>query len=356
MKVFVIIPSMHRGGAERVASILTNEWSKEHEVTLVVFDSSKQAYSFGGSLIDLDLSAGSYLLQKCIRVIQRIKRLSRLFRMEKPDRIISFMESANFPTIFAALIANQLSKVWVSVHNDPARFSKIYRLLIPFLYHLPDKVVTVSSGIAHALALRKVSKSKLLIIPNPPPIQVPEINTFLSRPIDAPARYILGVGRLHWQKGFDRLINAFSMITDEPDLYLVILGEGKERTALERQAMMLGVTDRVLMPGAVKDVWSWYRYAQCFALSSRHEGWPNVIMEALSQACPVVAFNCQYGPNEIIENGYNGYLLPEGNISDLADYIKNKKLLNGIRNKMLVDKGTIFSEKNISDIIQKWMS
>jgi len=318
VKLLVVIPSLHRGGAERVVSLLTQEWCKSHEVLLSVFDASRPAYSYGGKLVDLSISAQAGVVRKMANALRRIFRLSGAMRRERPDRIISFMESANFPAIFAALLTGHLGKLSVSVRNDPSRFAYPYRLLLPLLYRLPRRVVAVSQGVALALGDMGVPKNRLITIPNPAPrsINIDQLN----RPSTAPGRYILGVGRLHQQKGFDRLLYAFSSIAN-PDLHLVILGEGGERASLEALAKSLGIGPRVLMPGVVADPMPWYQHAACFVLSSRHEGWPNVIFEAMSNGCPVVSFDCQYGPSEIIHHGVNGLLVDDGNVDVLKESI-----------------------------------
>lgn len=320
MKLLVVIPSLRRGGAERVISLLSREWAKEHQVTIVVFDASQLDFQWGGKIVDLALSGQTGFWGKWRQAMRRVLHLARCFRSNNPNRIITFMESANFPSILAALMTGKLSCLWVSVRNDPARFPGAYRFLLPSLYRLPARVVAVSKGVAHALALMGIPEQKLIAIPNPAPVSAPLLSTLLMKPTGVPERYILGVGRLHWQKGFDRLIEAISLLKD-PDLHLVILGEGNERRALEEQAKSSGVADRVHLPGAIEDIWPWYRHALCFVLSSRHEGWPNVVMEALSQGCPVVAFDCEYGPSEIIKDHVNGFLVQADNVQALVDTI-----------------------------------
>jgi len=321
MKLLVVIPSLHRGGAERVVSMLTQEWCKTHEVLLAVFDASQPAYAHGGKLIDLSAPAQAGVVRKTANAFSRILRLSRLIRREHPDRIISFMESANFPATFAALLTGDLGRLSVSVRNDPSRFTYAYRLLLPLLYRLPRRVVAVSQGVALALGDMGVPKNRLTTIPNPSPQRINSSDQ-ANRPNTAPERYILGVGRLHQQKGFDRLLHAFSSIAD-PDLHLVILGEGGERASLEALAKSLGIGPRVLMPGAIADPMPWYQHAACFVLSSRHEGWPNVLFEAMCNGCPVVSFDCQYGPSEIIHHEVNGLLINEGDVARLANAVNS---------------------------------
>ena len=354
MKLLVVISSLHLGGAERVVSLLTQEWTKKHEVKIVLYDISHPAYSYGGELIDLNLPAKTGWLDKSVQAIRRVMQLARLFIDNKPDKIISFMESANFPCILAAVLTKKRSRLVVSVHNDPAHFPVFYRKLLPLLYRLPSKVVAVSSGVANALLAMGVPQKKLGIIPNPTSSHAPTITTPLAQPNEMPHRYILGVGRLHQQKGFDRLIDAFSRIKDR-SFHLVLLGEGEERNRLTDQAERLGVSDRVYMPGAVKDVWPWYRHALCFVLSSRHEGWGNVLMEAMSQGCPVIAFDCKYGPSEIIEDGVSGRLVNDGNVEALRESLV-LLITDSLQRKGFAVQGIKrAAEFNVSKLAEKWL-
>lgn len=355
MKLLVVVPSLHCGGAERVASLLSQEWAKEHEVRLVIFDSTNLSYTYGGDLVDLQLPASNSLLAKPVRFLRRIITLSNLFKAVDPHRIISFMESANFPCIIASVLTGTHKRLLVSVHNDPRRFPFVFKLLIPVLYRLPFRTVAVSQGVKNALVHMGVPVNRLRSIPNPVPKDAPKLSVPLLKPKDVPERYVLAVGRLHHQKGFDQLIDAFASIADR-DLHLVILGEGKERSNLLEQASSLGISSRVLMPGIQSDVWSWYRYAICFVLSSRYEGWGNVVLEAMSQSCPVIAFDCDYGPREIITHRLDGLLIPPGHLALLASSI-SELICNPALSKYLSANATVRVCKYYpSSLSRQWLA
>lgn len=353
MKVLVIIPSLHRGGAERVVSLLSQEWAKQHHVKLAVFDATTPAYAYGGELIDLGLAARAGLYGKLENAITRIRKLYRLIHDEQPDRIISFMESANFPAILASLLAGKRRQLSVSVRNDPTRFNRGYRIMIPYAYRLPDQVIAVSAGVGQALAKMGVPAQKIRAIPNPAIIPATG-NLQPENAIEALKPFILGVGRLHRQKGFDRLLEAFAAI-GHPRLKLVILGEGQERAALEKQARDLGIDSQLLMPGAVADPSAWYRAAECFVLSSRHEGWPNVLMEAMANGCPVVSFDCNYGPSEIIVRDKSGLIVEQETSHELKNAI-NLILKNEDLKLRLAQEGKKrVATFDISEMSQKWL-
>lgn len=323
MKILVVIPSLHRGGAERVVALLCRAWAREHRVVLALFDASRPAFATDARVIDLASASRPTLAGKLLNPGLRVWRLARLIRRERPDRIISFMESANFPAILAASLTGRLALLTLSVRTNPDALAWFYRRLIPALYPLAGEVVTPSDAIARRLAAMGVPTQRQRVIPNPL-----DIDGIRARQNVTPAapplpgcRYILGVGRLVPDKGFDRLIDAYARIV-RPGLDLLILGDGPERPALEQQIRRLGLERQVSLPGAVDDPYPYYRAAACFALSSRFEGYPNVLLEALACGCPVVAFDCRFGPGEIIRHGANGLLVEDGDIAGLAGALR----------------------------------
>ena len=314
MKIVVVISGMYQGGAERVVSILTKEWVLGHDLALVLFDGKEGAYDVLGRVIDLRAGGGGCLVTRSLRVGVRASRLARLFWRERPDRIISFMESANMPAIIAAMMTGMLGRLCVSVRNNPTSIRLSWRLILPIFYRLPARVVAPSKGVMQGLARLGLPRRKLAVIHNPVDLHQLEECRDLG---GGEGRMIIGVGRLHAQKGFDRLIRSFAAVAVK-GLRLVILGEGNERENLLALADQLGVSGCVSLPGAVTDVVWWYKRATCLVLSSRYEGWPNVLMEALAAGCPAVSFDCRYGPREILEHGKAGVLVRQHDIEALT--------------------------------------
>ena len=312
LKVAVVINVLRRAGAERVVCRLTQEWAKHHDVRIALFNVSTPAYAYGGQLVDLGVRPIS-ILPKAHRLVVGASRLARFFRDYRPDRIISFMESANFPSIIAATLTGSLSRLSVSVRVDPSAIPHAYRLFARAAYPYANKIIAPSQGVLDGLINLGLPRSKLSVIRNPvvpvrrdrssvPPIRMP---------------YIMGAGRLHPQKGFDRLVRAFHL-AHLPDHHLVVLGDGPERERLVAMAERLEITSRVHFPGTSLKIERWYHHAACFVLSSRYEGSPNVLKEAMVNGCPVVSFDCPSGPSEIVEHGVSGMLVPHDDIEALA--------------------------------------
>ena len=301
-----------------MVSNLTREWSKTHEVLISVFDSAPAAYEFGGSVVDLAAPASDPLIMKFVVLLVRSRRLRKLFLRERPDLIVSFMESANIPTIIAGLRVKVLGRVLISVRNNPAKIPILIRLLVPIVYLLPRRIVVPSRGLEAGLTKMGLPKKKLSVIANP----VRSDGTVERSPhIVQATDYVLGAGRLVRQKGFDRLLKAFAM-ANPPGVELVILGEGAEKETLIEIALGLGIGSKVRFPGAVSEIDSWYRRALCFVLASHYEGSPNVVIEAMANGCPVVSFDCPYGPADILDRGRFGILVPADDVEGLSEGIR----------------------------------
>jgi glycosyltransferase involved in cell wall biosynthesis len=140
-------------------------------------------------------------------------------------------------------------------------------------------------------------------------------------PLTSPV--VLGAGRLTWQKGFDRLILAWATLAeDHPDWSVRICGDGVRREKLQTRIDNNGLSDAVTLLGRVSDIEREMAGAAMFVLSSRYEGFPLVVLEAMSMGLPIVSFDCPTGPREIVEHGRTGLLVPDGDIEALAGAIR----------------------------------
>ncbi len=321
-RVLVVAPNLRHGGAQRIVATLSAEWARQgHEVTVAVFDDHGAHYAVAGELISLARPARPGMLAKAAGVWARTRDLAALIRAQAPDRIVSFMESANYPTTLACAQVGRLADLTVSVRDNPASFPRAFRRSLPIVYRWPGRVVAISAGVAQALVEMGVPAARIETITNP--LDVEAIAADARAPLPAAVAgagpFVLAAGRLVPQKGFDLLIAAFAAIAGEVPERLVIMGEGPERARLEAQARAAGLGDRVLLPGRLANPFPCMAHARAFVLSSRHEGWGNVLAEALAVGCPAVAFDCPYGPAELIGGPEHGVLVPPGDVAALAD-------------------------------------
>jgi glycosyltransferase involved in cell wall biosynthesis len=187
------------------------------------------------------------------------------------------------------------------------------RYLRRWIYRMADAVVFLSPQ-QSSRAQTEYPRWRCADVPAP---VVPAIDTGLDETasrifsqLKSRAHWLVGAGRLVEQKGFDMLLPAFASVADRfPEWGLLILGEGPERQALERQTVELGIADSVLMPGVVKKLHAILQRCNIFVLSSRFEGQPIALMEAMLCGLPVVSFDCPSGPAAIIRPGVDGLLV-----------------------------------------------
>ena len=312
VKLLFFIPSLKCGGAERVSVMLCNHWA-EHgwDVTLATFDDGTVPPFFppapGVRHVTLGLQRrSSGMTHSVLNNVRRVPRLRRFVAASRPDRIVSFIDGTNVLALLAAKGTG--IPVVVSERVDPAQhpIPVPWRLLRRATYPWARAVVLQTRAAASYFPASWASR--IAVIPNPVARLAP------SPPTESPEgrrRRIVGIGRLERQKGFDLLIRAFAAIAPEhPRWELTILGEGPERETLGAAIARLGLAERISLPGATPDVAGVLRGADLFVLSSRYEGFPNVLCEAMACGLPVIAFDCRSGPAEIIRDGVDGLLVP----------------------------------------------
>ncbi|MDH3201442.1 MAG: glycosyltransferase [Myxococcales bacterium] len=178
----------------------------------------------------------------------------------------------------------------------------------------------VSQGVAdEAAEVFDMPPTKVVAILNPPQSRDvsfeidPKHAPLFERPV------VLGIGRLAPQKDFEMLLQAFATVSAGRDLHLVILGEGRERGSLQATAHALGLSERVFFPGFVGNPQAYLRRARVFALSSRNEGFPGALIEAMEAGTAIVSTDCNFGPREILDDERFGRLVPVGDAERLGE-------------------------------------
>lgn len=327
-KIALYIPSMNGGGAERVMLTLANALAEKDKISIdLVLNRAGGVYlkdvSDKVNIVNLNTS----------RVIKSVIPLSKYLKQEKPDVILSAMNYVNIMTVFAKLLSGTDTRVIVSEHGNLSAslksskwvFKVVLKSLMSWAYKKSDLVVAVSDGVADDLSRQiKINRNKIITIYNPVVTEKLEIqkNEKTDHPlIRNNCSYIIGVGRLEPEKNFSLLINSFAEIHKAFDLYLVILGEGRLDQELKELINKLDLDNKVIMPGFSDNPYAWIKNSKCFVLSSEHEGLPTVLIESMACGTPVVSTDCPSGPNEILEDGKWGELVPVGNVKLLSKAI-----------------------------------
>jgi GalNAc-alpha-(1->4)-GalNAc-alpha-(1->3)-diNAcBac-PP-undecaprenol alpha-1,4-N-acetyl-D-galactosaminyltransferase len=320
MKLTLISSSLDVGGAERVMSIIANYWAaKGWQITILTFDDGSEPPFY-----DLDRridyrplgikNRDGYLFSALKHNLRRIKILKKSIAASRPDVVISFVNTTNIMTLLACWGLKVPTIVSEHVHPAFGQLSKACELLQKWIYRRAN-LITVQTH--SALSFFPSSQGyNTFVLPNL--VEIPEAETIESQ-LNTDDRYLLAIGKLNHQKGFDLLIRAFAQICEtHPEWNLTILGEGEMRAELEALCVQLGLQDRVFMPGVVRNVDAHLRRADIFALTSRFEGFPVTLCEAMACGVPVIAADCLSGPREIVHNNIDGLLVVADNVDALA--------------------------------------
>jgi glycosyltransferase involved in cell wall biosynthesis len=321
LRFTLVISSLGPGGAERVMAIMANYWAEHaREVTLITLASRTHDFyplHHGVHRIALGVTGiSSHVVSAVWNNLRRLQRLRQEIRASQPDVVLSFIDQANVLTLAGSLGLG--IPVVVSERIDPRYhdIGFIWAWLRRLLYSQADALVVQTDGV-RGWAERIVKSQAVHVIPNAAPGSVVRHNDGLD--LKPTGRTIVAMGRFALQKGFDILLKAFARCARKhSDWFLVILGDGEERGRLEALAVELGVKDRVNMPGQVKDPFGILCGADLFILSSRYEGFPNALMEAMACGLAVISTDCPSGPREIIRDGIDGVLVQPGDVDSLV--------------------------------------
>ena len=337
-KIFLIIPTLKQGGAERVISELANYFSDNGiELHLVLLANAKDFYTVNPNITVHRLGfVNDGRLKKILSELQVFIKIRLLLKKHRPDAVLSFMDKYNIFTILASRFLDL--HVFVSDRSNP-------KLKLPLLLFILKKTTyRYATGIIAQTSLAKeiiesfTGNKNVRLISNP----VKQVQLFPEIPRE---KIIINIGRMVPEKGQKYLIQAFAKL-DVEDWQLVILGDGPLREDLEKQVILLGLTDKVVMPGAVNDIDGWLARSSIFAFSSISEGFPNALVEAMAAGLPCISFDCDAGPRDIIEHGINGFLVEEKNISALVQTIED--LINTPTLTTVVSKNAKFVRDNYS--------
>lgn len=267
----------------------------------------------------------------CGRALRAPAPLARYLRRYRPDVLIGTEGHTNLAALVAKRIAGAPTELVFTEHlavSDKPKGMKdrIYRLLARLTYGYAKAVVAVSGGVADSLvAAVGLPRDAVTVIYNP--VLTKRYWETVSAPVEDPwfsegqPPVVLGVGRLVAQKDFPTLIKAFKHVRASRDARLMILGDGTDRPALEGLVNELGLSEHVKLPGFVAKPASYMARSAVFALSSVREGLPTVLIEALATEVPIVATDCESGPDEILRSGRLGRLVPVGDARELGEAI-----------------------------------
>lgn len=270
------------------------------------------------------------------RVVASVPALARYLRRERPIAMLSALDYVNIVAVWSRRLAGGGTRLVVSERNHLStahrhrsrRRNKLVPWLISSFYPWADAIVAVSEEVADDLAaVTGLSRARIEVIHNP--VVTPEVARMVQAPLDHPwlqpghPPVVVGVGGLRPQKDFGTLIEAFARLRRHRPARLLILGEGAQRRELEALVARSGLTSDVQMPGFAPNPYPYIARAGAFALSSRWEGLPGVLIEALFCGVPTVATDCPGGSREVLAQGRYGRLVPVGDLAALAEALES---------------------------------
>jgi glycosyltransferase involved in cell wall biosynthesis len=366
-RITVLMPDLNGGGVQKMTLALAAALSDHgHEVDIVVCQPSgvlepmvppqlrvrhlASGSMLRGRLLALKADPGALphlllpvlLARKPARTLVCLEALAAYLRERRPDALLAATPHQNLQAIWAKHLARVSTRVLVSERTAPSQvlpLSPLWRrrFLPPLMlraYQQADVIVSVSQRLGDDLAeVTGIPRERITAIYNP--VVGPEIEVLAAEPVDHPwfapgePPVILGMGRLSEQKDFPTLIRAFARVRARRRIRLVIFGAARDPEKTEQRrgeikalARQLKVGEDVDAPGFTPNPFAYMALAALFVLSSRYEGLPGVLIQALASGCPVVSTDCPSGPMEILDNGRWGPLVPVGDDAAIAAAIE----------------------------------
>lgn len=301
--IFIINSLEDRGGTERVASLLANELSTFYRITVLSrqVNTLDNAYYLNDRVTDIKFQGNSWhFINQCKQYISN----------SHPDIVIIHTMSK----LTSALLVSGIKakNIWSLEHISYDFHSWIFKQLRKWLYSKLDRIITLTND--DAVNYKQFSNN-VKIIANATPLKVKK-SSYQNN-----SKTIVSIGRLTYQKGYDYLIEAWSLVeSNYPEWSLHIYGEGEDRKKLE-QMIVNHELSNVSLKGITNNIQNVYDNAAFYVMSSRFEGFGMVLIEAQSRGLPIVSFDCPSGPAEIISGDINGYLVENGSIEMLAERI-----------------------------------
>lgn len=311
-RILLIGGGLGTGGTERALSMLANKFAEQNLIVQILTAYRTEIFYDIDNRIKITMpKLKRERTNKIIYFFYLVYFLRIEIKKSKSEIIFTLNDWINPVVVFASICLSK--KVIISERTSPNRDLGIFhRIMKKVFYRFVDGAIAQTTDAQKSVA-RLLDISKVKVIPNPVNI--------IDTVSDIKQKYIISVGRLSSEKGHLILLKAFAKITDQ-NWTLHLVGDGPERNNLETEAEKLGVPNRVIFHGHLKNFNQLLGESEIFVLPSFYEGFPNALLEAMSVPLACISSNCVAGPSDIIEHGKNGMLVETGNVDELAAAIE----------------------------------
>lgn len=329
-KILFLFAHLHKGGMQRAVSNITQALGDEYELHVAYFGTENPGFKYNAIMHDLKIpgSLNNSLFDKSKKYLRRLIVLKNFVNNNKFDTVVSFGESANLLNLLSNHNSRKILSVRVSIDEGlgGGLYATISKLLIKFFYKKADLIVAVSKKLQQDCLKIVGDKIPVIHIPNMYPID--EIKRKAQEPLPKEfqylenEKYIINVGSYCYQKGQDLLIKAYANNFKLNSEYkLVLLGRGPDKEKLLKLTEELNLIGKVIFIDFQSNPYNFIKKSTLFVLSSRYEGFPNVLMEAMICGKVTVSFDCPTGPREIMADGTYGVLVKKINYTSLSEAI-----------------------------------
>ncbi len=357
MNIAFLIPTLGSGGAEKVITLMSNYWvEKGHKVTLFTMDScfNKPFFPLNENVnhepLDL-LNQSTGTIKKSLLPILKFRQ--KIISLN-PDVLIAHLDIAIFISLVATRFLNQKVIIYEGTNPYLSKTNRFVKAANVFLSRFSNRIILQTHHIASTYP--KNLQKLISVIYNP--VQESDVALQVTNyPQNLLNKKIISIGRLVPPKGYDTLLNAFSLFLKRyPDWSLIILGEGDERSKLEKLCKELEIADKVDLKGRVTNPSFVAKDCSIYVLSSKYEGLPNALCEAMVLGLPVVSTRCKFGPEEIVQHEKNGLLVPVGHAESMSEALQRLAGDVNLCKKIGNEAKAIIHLCGINSVMNQWES